>query len=167
MKRKTYWIDEYKKTKPQFNKVEKIIRSFLLNAADSVSFKILEYRDLFPPRKYGTEDDPKFIQFTEKIKTSFIKKKITKEKFIFFTFRNRTYFYKLTQQLKKLLNKHTLLWFNVVGGDFYCFENPTFYKGKTVIAEVLQHERGTVLHLIEKEKRQLEKNGIKLTQVLR
>ncbi len=76
------------------------------------------------------------------------------------------FYFKLSNKIKQLINKETLVW-NVSPAcdSFYGFENPTFYKKKEIIGEIISHEPIIFLFLTQREKSTIEKKGIEFCNI--
>ncbi len=169
MKRQNYWIDlmPRKGEEVSAKRRELALRKFLFNTCNIVRFTVFDYGQLFPPRKVGGEQDPKFKAFAKIIQKDFKKREVKKGKFLFFNTQRIYYFYKLSSQMKQLINKRGLFYWNLTkeGGDFYCLMDATFYRGKQQIAEILSFDHEISLHLTNAGKTKLEKQGLKLQAI--
>ena len=71
------------------------------------------------------------------------------------------YYYMLSKNLKKMINKEGL--FVGWGGGspiFPCFRDPTFYRNNKMLADVVSHEPEVTLYLTIAEKEHLQRIGV-------
>ena len=177
MKKKECWIELNKK---EFEKQEELIRRFLLKNSSILRLtRITWCPALFgfitligkkgSKKAFGTDTDPKFIKFNERLESDFIKRIVNNKKYNDLkqplNQKYEHYFYKLSRKLRDLINKETLFFTNINNyydtENFYGFEDPTFYKNKEMIGYVISHELQVGLYLTEKERHNFENKGIK------
>ena len=163
--KKSYWAELHWKNKH----AEKIMRKFLLKNSTSVKFANKPFIDgLFFRKVYCTNKDPLFRKVEKQLKPFFVKKQVRTRKGFIFRWKNiRTnyYEYKLTHELKQIIDKETLFWCTMPPNktsNFYGFEDPVFYKNGKLVAKVMSLDRYVNLRLSRDEKRFLEKKGIEL-----
>lgn len=149
--RKKYWTDPWKNTLSW----ELIVRKWVLKQADKMVLQRNTWWEggFFYLRKRGTDKDPHFLKALEQLHPFMMKGKPER------------YYFHLAPEVQKMLNKQTLLWPVEPQFDdhlFYGFKNPVFLYGQELLAEVLGDE-GIFLYLVEKEKKILEKKGIRLS----
>jgi len=112
-------------------KHERVIRTFLLKHSTTIRLNEVTWTEyvFFKRKKYGGAADPLFMEQFLKLHPSFIKKS------------GRHYFFHLSPQLKKMLNKATLIWkVSPPNKHFYGFEDPTFFRNDALIGHVISHE---------------------------
>jgi hypothetical protein len=160
--KKEYWIEH-----KQAWKSEKILRAFLFKKADRVRLTYTPWTEGFFKRiRHGSENDPKWIETKENLRPYFVRKVINNKRFNNLEQGKHTfthYFFRLTETLKEMLTKETLIWLvnpPASKGPFYCFEDPTFYNGDKMIGGVITHEPYLFLYLTDAERKQLEKKGL-------
>lgn len=157
--KKEYWIEE-----DQCYQCENVLRNFFIKKADRMRVTHVPWTEGFFWRvRHGTENDLEWIKTKESIRPFFIKKVVNNKRFNDLEqgkWKYTHYFFRLTKEIKDMLTKETLLWpVNppASSGSFYCFEDPTFYKGNNLIGGVVTHEPYTFLYLTDIERKQLEK----------
>ncbi|MBI3032350.1 hypothetical protein HYY69_02655 [Candidatus Woesearchaeota archaeon] len=150
-------------------KHELLIRQFLLVKADTLRLtRIINTEWKFPFRfvKYGDDNDKRFLQTLALLRPYFIKKIANNKRFNDISQGNNQfehYFYQLSKQMKQKINKNTLFWWKAepyITGDFYCLEDPCFYRGKEMISVVVSHEQYIILYLTSSEREKFERQGI-------
>lgn len=134
-------------------------------------------------KQYGLDNDPLLTPVLESLKPFFIKRvkkkpycfmvgdktvkisKASEKKFFKDYAWQEAFFYRLSPKLKELLNKTTLIWsFDDNKKGFYGFEDPAFFKDNKIVGYVITHEGMIVLYLTDREKKELEKKGIKFKE---
>ncbi len=178
MARKEYlvYLDESKE-------VEKIIRMFLFRNSDTVRLTRQDWgydtqtckhiKGGTPDPEYpdtvifGDNNDPKFIKTLKNLKPNLIKKIVNRRRYDCETedrdFEVEHLYFKLSKKLKDLISEETLIWNCEYSKHFYGFEDPNFYKDDVKIAKVTTHHGNVMLYLMDAEKKELEKEGLKLS----
>jgi len=178
MKKKECWIELHDKKK--FKKQEELIRKFFLKKSNILRLTRITWgTSLFgfitlinkrgSKKVFGTDTDPKFIRFKERVDPYLLKRIANNKKYNDIkqplNQKYEHYFYKLSKKLKDLISKETLFFSNINNyynsENFYGFEDPTFYKNKEMVGCVISHELQVCLNLTEKEKYNFENKGIK------
>jgi len=129
------------------NRTEKILREYLLSAADSVRMarvgsSYLSFQIIPHPIK--------FKKFTNMLSKEDVKSSSDHE-----------WVFAMTDNIKKYLNQVTLF---SEGKDkiFHGFTDPKFYKGETEIASMISNERILNLYIPDSDKAELAKKGVYL-----
>ncbi|MDO8553698.1 MAG: hypothetical protein Q7S22_02735 [Candidatus Micrarchaeota archaeon] len=154
---KEYWVDT-DKTK------EELIRLYLLKNSDALRLTRMEQTTLglFYIKKLVEDDDPFFLAVVKNLEKDFLKKVINNKRFNDLpqgkNSKYQHYFYKLSANIKKMLDKETLFWWVMPpkNDSFYGFEDPSFYKKGKMIGSIISHEMYVALYLSVKEKIALE-----------
>jgi len=172
MKRKKYIISF-----AQAWKAEKLFKNLFLKHADMLRLtrsEWIEYKIGFPrlitKQHYGHDADPHFQDSMKAFKPYFLRKIRNNMRFNDIPQPNNQqfthYFFRLSQKIKDMVNDESLYFYPGTGGPnyskhFYGFEDPTFYKSEQMIGSVIGHEPIVTLFLIDSEKKQLGKQGVK------
>ena len=164
--KKEYWVEEQ-----QALKFESELRSFLFQKADMLRLTYEPWTEGFFwwRVRHGAENDPEWIRTKENLRLFFMKKVVNNKRFNDLEqgkWKYTHYFFRLTRKIKDMLTHETLFWSvnpPVAGGPFYCFEDPTFYKGDDLIGGVISDMPYVFLYLTDTERKQLEKKGLLLS----
>jgi hypothetical protein len=137
-------------------KSEKVIRDFLLKKSNIIRLTKIYWSEFkFPQiKKFGGENDPNFAKVLNNLKPAFIKKITNNKRFNDMDQGKKLfdhYFYKITPEVKELINKETLFWNSAKSEHFYGFEDLTFYQDDTMIGSVITHEPIVILYLNDVE----------------
>ena len=125
----------------------KVVLNYFLGNADIVRFTEvheLEFNWIIPKR-HGGQADELFQATLSKLDPFFIRKEISNLKYDdikqFPRSRFTQYYYRLDKQLKTLLGEIGLFWRAFLeSGRLYGFEDPTFYKGNSLLGGAISHE---------------------------
>lgn len=152
-------------------KSRQIITKFLLRKTHILRLSNIpwvEGKGFIKFKKYGTLEDKKFLQTRNKLKKDFIKTITNNKRFNDLSQGGKSrythYFYKISPEMKQKVENDTVFWNTnpPTSKNFYGFEDPTFYKGKTIIGSIISHEGYIFLYLNPEDKKYLESHDIKL-----
>lgn len=170
MKRKKYIISF--DTAERF---ENVLKSFILEQANIVRLTRMDWIEHevgFPKlvkKHYAHDKDPRLLVVLKQLKPYFIKKIRNNLNYDDIPQPNNRqfthYFFKLTDSLRQMVKEESLYLASIGNPDyskhFYGFEDPAFYKNDVMIGSVIGHEPMVTLFITEKDKEQLEKQGVK------
>jgi hypothetical protein len=162
--------------KPEDQIQRKNLEKFLLNNSNEVRFTRVTWGKGCSPLAWfkinssgGSEKDVRFQKVLSNLKSDFIKTEISDSRF-----NNRKQpageqsthdFYKMSTKVKDILSKETLNFKFFESADLYGYEDPAFYCNDEMLGVFISNENICVLTLTDKERKQLEKLGIVLSEL--
>ncbi len=155
----------------EFAKTEPVLREFLLKNCNVLRLTQIEWKEgLIFRKSFGGEKDSKFQNTLKKLNKYFIKSEQNNKLYEVEQFKKSKfthYFYKISQEVKKMINQETIFWLTIppITKNFYGFENPAFYKNDKLKAHIISHENMVMLNLDYKEKEYFSRKGIELNSI--
>jgi hypothetical protein len=136
--------------------LEQQVRSFLLEKCDKIRLRRRQWSviGLSGVRKCGDDRDAKAEQVKKNLEKFFIKKIRVKEqgRDSKSSGLEKFFLYRLSKELKQMLETAGLLWTADKAGKFYGFEDPAFYQAESLIGKLSSYRGAVLLYLDENEK---------------
>ena len=126
----------------------------MLSKADQVRLTAAQWQEGLYGKRFGSEEDASFRSVLAALSSDLISVEVSR-----FRYNDvmqpageyQHYYYRLSAELKGLLDRQTLLWGSWNWGSLYGFEDPTFYSASTgtreMVGSVISHEPLIYLYL--------------------